>query len=83
MIFVGELRLEPDRAGVRIDLVIDRQQRPRGEFFALLAVIGIHCQAVSGSELGEHLGQVVLGDGKDDRDGFSCVITASPVVSVA
>ena len=55
---------------VRIDLVVDGQQRAAGDFLGLLSVKGVHRQVFSRSELLEHRRQAVLRDGKDDRHGF-------------
>ena len=71
MVFVGELGLEPDRAGVGIDLVVEGQQDNRvASFLVCSRFIGLHRQAVPGLEFIEHRREVVLGDGKHDRDGL-------------
>ena len=85
MVFVGELGPEAgpcrcwDRSGCRWSA-----RCPVASFLGLLAIIGLHRQAHSRPELGEHRRQVVLGDGEDDRDGFQLGDDGQiPVVSVA
>ena len=53
MVLVGELRPEPQRATVGIDLVVGGQQVAAGDFLGLLPIVSVHRQVHSGSELFE------------------------------
>jgi len=76
---VREQRLEPHGAGARIDLVVDRQQGPRGEPPLLLAVVGLDRQAFPGLQLVEQPRQAVLGDREDHGDGLKLGDRHQPV----
>ena len=65
---VGKRRLQLDRAGGGVHLVVDRQQRAARELAPLLAVVGVHRHRGAARDPVEHGGDAVLGDGEDDGD---------------
>ena len=67
-IVVRELRLEPHRAGGRIDLVVDRQQRADRQATLLVAVVRLDRKRRAGREVFAQRRQAVLRDGEDDGD---------------
>ena len=59
---VRELRLELDRPGGRVDLVVRSQQHPRGKLCLVGPVVRIDRELLPRAQLGHHRGQAVLGN---------------------
>ncbi len=83
IVVVREDRLQPHRAGVRIDLVVHGQQRSCGQFLLLLPIEGLDRQLFPGFELVQHGGRLSSAMVKITVIGWSCVMTKSPLVSFA
>ena len=66
MCVLGEERLQSDRPGAGIDLIVDGEQCSGGEFLFLLPVICLDGE-LTYLKLGEHRRQAVLGDGEEHR----------------
>ena len=79
IILVFKQGLKPHGPGVGIDLIVDGQKMSHGQLFALITVKGHNLRPPAGLELAEHLGNVVLGQGKDDRDGLKLGDDHQPV----
>lgn len=67
-VLVREKGLELHRAGRRIDLVVDGEERPRGEPVLEAAVVRVDDEGLAGIQPRVHGGKVVFGDGEHDRD---------------
>ena len=70
IVIVRKHRLQPHSARIGIDLIVHRQKGPRGEHPFVLPIECLDGQPISGFKLVHHGGQIILGDGKDDRDGL-------------
>ena len=70
IVVVGEDRLELDGAGGRVNLVVDRQQRSRGQPPLSLPIISLDRHALPGFELGKHRGETIFRNGEDHGNGL-------------
>ncbi len=59
-----------DCSGCRINLVVERDQRPRGYFFKARAVKGIYRELGILAKPRLHLTEIVLGNRKNNGDGL-------------
>ena len=67
---IVEARLELERAGGDVDLVVQRFQLAGGDAAGIGPVIGLHGQRVAGRQLGPHFGQLGLGQREHHGDGL-------------
>ena len=67
-ILVCELRLQLHGAGRRVDLVVRRQQSPRGELDLVCAVVSVDGKLLAGLQFLHHRGQTVFGNREHHGD---------------
>lgn len=68
IVWIGNDRLQFDRTGGRVDLVVQRQQGAAGQFLFLRPVIGINRKSAAALDFTEKLGKVVLGNRENYRN---------------
>ena len=78
---IVEARLELERAGGDVDLVVQRFQLAGGDAAGIGPVIGLHGQRVAGRQLGPHFGQLGLGQREHHGDGLGLGDDHRPLVS--
>src|SRR5205814_7302549 len=71
-----------DCTSVRIDLVVDGEQRASGELLDQIAVIGFDHELLPGAHSCEHLGEIVFRNGENQGDGLELCNHGQAVVGV-
>ena len=70
IVFIVELRLQPQGAGGDVDLIVQRGQHALGQHFLLVAVPGFHRQQPARGMRRADIGELDLGHGEENGNGL-------------